>query len=197
MLSVPQSHVSCVPPAPPLRVSRGSSQGRSPRRAVRTTDVGVGGTGRWASGRASWRGQHRASRLSTFRQCLPSHQLRPRGAGTLAEEALCVAWWSPARSGRVRQATQEGAPTPSNRPWPQAQARSPRLGARGPGLQFPSSHRLSFPSVPTLAQGFRQAPPMCLLQVRPQVAFGDLEMDLGPAWQGLTAQLGTQTWTRQ
>lgn len=36
------------------------------------------------------------------------------------------------------------------------------------------------------------------LQVRPQEgASGELEVDLGPAWQGLTAQLGTQTWSRQ
>lgn len=36
------------------------------------------------------------------------------------------------------------------------------------------------------------------LQVRPQEgASGELEVDLGPAWQGLTAQLGTQTWNRQ
>lgn len=50
--------VSCVPSAPALRLSGGSGQGRSLRRAVRTADVGTGGTGHWGSGQASWRRWH-------------------------------------------------------------------------------------------------------------------------------------------
>lgn len=54
---------------------------------------------------------------------------------------LCVAQQGPACSGRIRQATQQGGLAPANLPRPQGQARSPRVGARGPGLQFPSCHR--------------------------------------------------------
>lgn len=155
-----------------------------------------GGTATGGSGRASWRRQHLSLQgsedLAPGGDALPhpssdsahssggcaSHQLQPRGARIAREGELCVAWWSPAHSGLVRQATQQGVSAPSKLPRPWGQAGSPRLEGKGPGpvliqpQTFPSGL-----SIPALDYRVRGAPSTCSVRVRTQVSSGDLEME--------------------
>ena len=107
----------------------------------------------------------------------------PRAPGTFGEEALCVAWWSPARGGPACQATRQGAPVLSSLRWPQGQARRPSSSSH------PATDT-SFPSglgVPTLALGLNGLRPCAYYRSGLR---GPGHGDPGPAWQGLTTQWG-------
>lgn len=185
-----QSDVCRASSAPSLCMSGVGSRGRSHRREdgrQRLWGVRAGFleeaapklAGRFAGGAALPRPFPDSAHSGSA--CPPTSS--PRAPGTFGEEALCVAWWSPARGGPACQATRQGAPVLSSLRWPQGQARRPSSSSHpATDTSFPSGL-----SVPTLALGLNGLRPCAYYRSGLR---GPGHGDPGPAWQGLTTQWG-------